>query len=275
MESDIPKRDLLMRKFQPLSQEGVVEQASDQAASSDSLPNEPPSTVEDKIDPKDLLSRSLSDLADRMRQNQTGWLAQFGFVYIDDRFGELRHACREFQIEFLGLSDDPDTLLQFSSKIDDLQASYSRLRFRLVQVPSFVVITAAMLDAGLIVSHWGVIEHVQNKMQIRRVMRYGYMAVAGALIWGITSMMTRRQSAHPDGRHEISLFSVSARFFVAIVFATIIVMLTSKKDGTPLKFGQIWKSPETSSFLAGYSCQIIILGLNKLVEKVSKMLESI
>lgn len=178
-------------------------------------------------------------------------------------------------MECLALSDNPEEMLRFRSEIDDLEASYRRVRFRLVQVPFFIVIAATTIGIGLLVSHSGLIDHMQDKMEIRRVMRYVYMAVAGALLWGLTSLMTRRQSALSDGSHELSSFSVLARFFIAIVFATLIVMLTFKKDGTPLKLGQIWKSPETWSFLAGYSCQIIILGLNKLVEQVSKMIESI
>lgn len=173
------------------------------------------------------------------------------------------------------MSGNPEEVLRFKSKIDDIEASYRRVRFRFVQVPSFIVIALMTIGIGLIVAHSGLVDYVQDKMEVKRVMRFVYMAVAGALLWGATSMMRRRQSTLPDGSHEVSFFSVSARFFIAIVFATLIVMLTFKKDGTPLKLGQIWKSPETWSFLAGYSCQIIILGLNKLVEKVSKMIESI
>ena len=95
------------------------------------------------------------------------------------------------------------------------------------------------------------------------------------MLWSLTSLMSRRQARHGEHPDEISIGSVTLRVLIAIVVPTIIVILTFKKGGAALSFGQIWKSPAVWSFLAGYSCQLIILALNKLVEKVTKMIESL
>jgi len=276
MEKDIPKPDLIMKKFEPISRGGEVDQTSGKTASPDTVPAVPGGSIaQENPDPKEQLGQSLGNLAHRMRQNQTGWLAHFGFSYLDKRFGELRNACQELQIEFLALSDDALALVQFRGKIDSLEASYNRQRFRLVQVPSFIAVAAASVVIVSAVLHSGLFDHLQDKLEIRRVMRFVLMAVAGALLWGLTSAMSRRESATPGGLQEATFFSVLERILIAIIVSTIIVMLTFKKDGVPLKLGQIWKSPEMWSFLAGYSCRIIILALNKVVEKVSKMIESL
>jgi hypothetical protein len=276
MEKDIPKPDLIMKKFEPISQSRVAEQLSGEISGPDSVHAIPgSSTAQENPDPKEQLGKSLGNLANRMRQNQTGWLAHFGFSYLDKRFGELRNACQELQAEFLALSDDAPALLQFRGKIGDLEASYNRLRFRLVQVPSFLAVAAASVIIGSAVLHSGIFDYVQDKLEIRRVMRFVLMAIAGALLWGLTSAMSRRESATPGDLQEATFFSVLVRILIAIIVSTIIVILTFKKDGVPLKLGQIWKSPEMWSFLAGYSCHIIILALNKVVEKVSKMIESL
>lgn len=275
MADDIPKPDLILKKFEPVSQAGAVEQASAEAESPDSVPADSGGEAQDRLDPKEVLSQSVGKLADRMRRTQTGWLAHFGFFHVDERFRELRNACKELQIELLTLSDDPQDLLNFQSKIDDLEATHNRLRFRLIEAPSAIVIAAVSVAIGLAVYHSGLIEYLQDKLELKRVMRYVLMAVAGALLWGLTSIMSRGESAKSADSGHVSFSSILVRVLIAIVVPTIIVMLTFKKDGTPLKLGQMWKSPEIWSFLAGYSCQIIILVLNKLVDKVTKMIESL
>ncbi len=276
MEKDTPKPDLIMKKFEPISGEGVAEQTSSETQGPDSVRALPGGgTAMEEPDPKELLRQSLSNLATHMRRNQTGWLANFGFSYLDRPFRELRAACQDLEIESLTLSDDAHELLLFRGRINDLEASYNRLRFRLLQVPSFIVLSVVSVAIATAVLHSGVIDYIQDKMGIRQVMRYVVMAIAGALLWGLTSLMTHREKHYTTAPHGVSFASVLIRVMIAIVVPTIIVMLTFKKDGTPLKLGQIWKSPEAWSFLAGYSCQIIVLGLNKLVEKVSKMIESL
>lgn len=275
MTVDNPKHDLIMKKFEPITKGEVAEPASGDAAGPDSSPAVPGGTGQEKPDPRDQLRQSLSALSDRMRRNQTGWLANFGFLHLDERFRNLRDACQELQIALLALPDDTKSLLRFRSRIDDVEASYNRLRFRLVLVPSFIVIAAVLVAIGLAVFHSGLIDYVQDKMEIRRVMRFVLMAVVGAFLWGLTSLMSHRDSDSTKASKGVTFGSVFIRVLIAIVVPTILVMITFKKDGTPLKFGQIWKSPEAWSFLAGYSCQIIILGLNKLVEKVTKMIESV
>ncbi len=274
MKGLLVMNDLVMKKFDPISSQGGEATVSSDSGTAPTttasgLPT-PDKTVQQE-DP----SLSLAALAERMRRDQVGWLANFGISFIDRRFRLLRDQCRSLQTQVAGLPDDRASRLNFQSSVDDLEASYNRLRFRLVEVPSFLFMVVAIAVIGFAVFHSGLIDYIQDKLEIRRLMRYVAMAIAGALLWSLTSLMSRRRSRRPGHEDDISIGSVLVRALIAIVVPTIIVILTFKKGGAPLSFGQMWKSPEVWSFLAGYSCQLIILALNKLVEKVTKMIESL
>jgi len=275
MDERNSKSDLIMRKFQPVSDEGSVEQTSGDDATADSAAAESGEGVATKaVDPREELSQSLGQLLGRMRSNQTGWLARFGYSYAERRFGDILDKCVKLQKELPEVVDDTEAMLDFRTRVYDLEATYNRLRFRLVLIPSFLVISAAIVGMGAVVIHSGLSDYIQDKLEIRRVMRYIFLAIAGAALYMLTSVMSRQSSSERDG-HTVSSGVILVRILIAIVVPTIIVMLTFEKGGGALKLGQLWKSPGVWAFLCGYSSKIVIMALNKVVEKVSKMIESL
>ncbi|MFC1835533.1 hypothetical protein ACFL2Q_12475 [Thermodesulfobacteriota bacterium] len=238
-------------------------------------PPEQPKPVEKKLTPKEELGGSLSLLADRMRANQTGWLAHFGYSYAEGRFAGALDECVTLQKELAKLPDDPEAILDFQARVDKVEAHYNRSRFRLVQVPSFVIILAATVAVVAIFAYSGLFDYIQDKLEIRRLIRYVLLAVTGAALYLLTSAMSRMSRGSAGEADSVSVGPIFVRIAIAIIVPTIIVVVTFKKDGQALKFQEIAKSPDLWSFLCGYSCNIVIQGLNKVVEKVSKMIDSV
>jgi hypothetical protein len=256
-------------------QTAVVDSEAEDRGEESTTGAEPEKPLPETVDPKEALNRSLIQLASRIRSNHTGWLALYGYSYAEKQFQRIRDDCTELRKQILTLSEDEGALLEFQGRMDDVEASYNRLRFRLVVIPSSIVIGLAAVVIGFLVMHTGLLDYIQDKLEIRRLMRYVLMAVAGAVLWSLTSIMSKQHvGTSPDSRH-VPLGHILIRVLIAIVVPTILVILTFKKDGAPMKLVDIWKAPEAWSFLCGYSVQVVITALNKLVDKVTKMIESV
>lgn len=102
-----------------------------------------------------------------------------------------------------------------------------------------------------------------------------FLALAGAALYMSTSLIGDLSPESGGKRQRFTVGIVAMRFLVALVVATILVMLTFKKTGAPLKLAQMWKSPEMLSFVCGYSANLIVLAANKFVEKISTMIKAL
>lgn len=262
--------ELIMRKFGPVS-DGESSGEEDAASTGEGSV----SAQDDTPSQRELIGRQLSVVTDRMRSNHKGWLAHFGYSYAEGRFRDLRENAKELQKEFSRLPHDSDEVLEFQTKVDDLEAAYNRLRFRLVFLPTCFVVGFGILALGLLFDYSGFLGWIQDKLEVKRLMRYVVLALAGAAVYMSTSAISEMSSESDSKRQGFSVGIVVFRFGVALVMAIILVMLTFKKAGAPLKFGQMWKSPEMWSFICGYSANLIILMANKVVEKVSNMIKSL
>ena len=145
--------ELIMRKFGSVSDLGSTGEEAGASSGDDS------SSVQDKTpSSRELVGRQLSGLVNRMRLKQTGWLAHFGYSYAERRFRDLRDKCKELQKESSGLTNDDEEILEFQTKVDDLEAAYNRLRFRLVSVPTSFVIGVGIVALGMLFHHSGVLD---------------------------------------------------------------------------------------------------------------------
>ena len=158
--------ELIIRKFGSVSDLGSTGEEAGASSEDDS------SSVQDKTpSSRELVGRQLSGLVNRMRLNQTGWLAHFGYSYAERRFRDLRDKGKELQKEFSRLGDDGDEILVFQTKVDEIEAAYNRLRFRLVFLPTLVVIGAGIVALGMLFGHSGVLDWIKDKLEIKRLMR--------------------------------------------------------------------------------------------------------
>ena len=262
--------ELVMKKFGPISDSPPAgEQQGDPTEDS------PAEAPEPTLSPRELTGQQLDELVERMRSNQTGWLAHFGYPYAERRFRNLRDNGKELQREFAKLTDDHEEVLEFQTKVSDLEASYNRSHFRLVAFPTTLVVGCAIVGIGIAIHGTGLLDWIQDKLEIKRLMRFVFLALAGAALYMSTSLIGDLSPESETKRQRLTVWIVIMRFLVALVVATILVMLTFKKSGAPLKLAQMWKSPEMLSFVCGYSANLIVLAANKFVEKISTMIKAL
>lgn len=157
--------ELVMRKFGPIPDSPAAGEQPGEPAE-DSSASAPAPTMS----PRELIGEHLGELVERMRLNQTGWLAHFGYPYAERRFRNLRDKGNELQKEFARLADDHEEFLEFQTKVSNLEAEYNRSHFRLVAFPTTLVIGCGIVAIGMLIHGTGLLDWIQDKLEIKRLM---------------------------------------------------------------------------------------------------------
>lgn len=92
--------------------------------------------------------------------------------------------------------------------------------------------------------------------------------IAGALLFLATSILSKSSGNGPMG--SVSNFAV--RLLMAVIAPIIFVALFFTSEGA---IYEITITPELLSFVVGYSANLVIEALNKLVEKASSMIQAL
>ncbi|WP_420266187.1 hypothetical protein [Candidatus Magnetominusculus dajiuhuensis] len=125
------------------------------------------------------------------------------------------------------------------------------LKYRYDDVTAFITITLGIKDLG---------------HELIRAIVFG---IAGAFVYLFMSLLSRPPVT--DAKDQLAkIIDFMIRLPLAIIAPIILVVLLFNPDGTIIE--KIKPTPELLSFLCGYSAKLIMDVLNKLVEKVTKMI---
>lgn len=153
-----------------------------------------------------------------------------------------------------------------------IESEYKKLRTKLMLMPSILIVYLGFLIIVVfikLVNFTGFIKEVLKVDAPERLITFG---VSGAFLYLATSVLSNI-SKSKEGNDAISkVADFSIRILLAILVPILLVSLFFTSDG---KLSEVKISPELLAFSCGYSAKLVVETLNKVVEKISKMLEVI
>ncbi len=185
--------------------------------------------------------------------------------YTRGRFKALTEQCFSLYKEVATLAQDAETG-DHSQRLLAIEADYKDLHRKLVLWASGLIVLGCLLALGLLWYYSGFVKEVLKVDDPNRVIAFG---IAGAFIYQAATFIV------PNAKEKKGIAKVAAswlRVLLSIVVPVFFVALLFTPEG---KVGE-WKvSPELIAFACGYNAKIAIEILNKIIEKVSKMIDAL
>lgn len=218
---------------------------------------------------KEELSKAIDIVINGVRTPPTVMNFLPGLPITRRRFADLLQHCVELQKDIYLISDSDPSIFDLHARFLALEAEYKRLRAKLMLLPSFTIIYFGFIALFALLNFIDVTGFIKSVLKVEAPERLLTLGVAGAFLYLATSMLSRIAGAS-DPMSKVIDFTI--RLTLAIVVPIVLVALFFTPDG---KLSEMRVSPELMAFACGYSAKLVVEIFNKIVEKVSKMIEAI
>ncbi|MCR8655832.1 DUF2304 family protein [Paenibacillus endoradicis] len=232
-------------------------------------------TNEQLIEEKGILLNRLDIIIQVLRDRSKNAMGMFFSTFlpsINRRLNDFAIECLELEKEINTTVLSVNNIYEFKHKITILEIKFNSTYTRLNFFPAFLSVYVGSFLVVLLISFFDVPGWINNFFGVSTSSKLISFGIAGALLYMATKLLTHIESNQLNNKQLASVLDVSIRLMLAIVVPIVLVVIFFKPDGT---LGDFSVSPELLSFVCGYSAKIVIDIFNKLVEKVSKMIEAI
>lgn len=209
---------------------------------------------------KDELERKIKDIYENLNQH-TEWVLK----------GKRQEKYESFIKELcslekqLSLNPNNESIYDIKEKILILELESKQFKKNTIMLPYIITIYFGTIATYFLISFFDIPSFIQKTLGVSAPEKLISFGISGALIFLATSILLK--SNKNNGVIEFSI-----RILLAILVPIILVALLFSNNGELLEFKV---TPELISFICGYSAKLVVELLNKLVEKVSTMIQSI
>lgn len=221
---------------------------------------------------RDELDKDITRIIAGARQKPTIIMSIPFLPDIGKRYDELLERCVDLQKELLKVRENTDEILELGKKVYEIETVYARLHTRLMLIPSTLFIYFGIAVVFLIIYLIDLQKLVTKTLGVETPEKLITFGLAGAFLYLATSRLSKLEVVTGTGSQIASVAVFTIRLFYATIVPVVLVALFFKKEG---EVNIIKISPELLSFGCGYSAKLVVDIFNKIVDKVSKMIEAL
>lgn len=188
------------------------------------------------------------------------------------RYDELLERSLDLQKQLLKVDDDTDEVLELGKRVYAIETAYARLHTRLMLIPSILFIYFGVAALILIIYLIDLQKIVTKTLGVETPEKLITFGLAGAFLYLATSRLSKLEVATRAESQIASVAIFTIRLFYATIVPVVLVALFFNKEG---EVSNMKISPELLSFGCGYSSKLVVDIFNKVVDKVSKMVEAL
>jgi len=191
--------------------------------------------------------------------------------YSRRRFGEIIDKCIDLQKE-LASKDESLELFDLQKKFYSIEAEYKNLRGYLMLMPSVMVLYIGIFLIYAAIRWIEIPKFIKETLGVEAPEKLITFGIAGAFVYLATFLLTKLETITEGDTQFVAIANFTIRLSLAIVVPIILVALFFTNEG---EFGEVKISPELLSFACGYSAKLVVDFFNKIIEKCTKMIETI
>lgn len=187
---------------------------------------------------------------------------------IIDKITGFHNDCLCLKRKIAQIDENSDEFMELIKEFFDLEMRVQKRIAILQTFPNVMGAYIGIFAAYTLIFHLNIIGIVSSILGIVTPEKLITFGISGAFIYLATSHLAE-QYDDPKAKY---LIDFPIRLFLAVVVPIILVALFFKADGSAANMAV---TPELLSFICGYSSKLVVDIFNKLIEKASKMIESI
>ena len=200
------------------------------------------------------------------------------FIVGKERFAKLSIKCLELKEKII-VSDDADPLLIDNNSVEAELMSFERELAKLKGKARHLLGLAGVLAFVLLATIlWKFGGHIQDSLLklfgFADTGKYIILGICGAVVFFVTEGITKKEQLIDGG--ELTLRRLIAHIAFAVIIPVVIVVIFFSNDaiggGTSALDANI---PALLCFAAGYSSKLVVMLLNKIVEKGEQIINAI
>ncbi|WP_262636512.1 hypothetical protein [Vibrio alginolyticus] len=185
------------------------------------------------------------------------------------RFRSLIERCIEVQKQLVDIDVDSEEYFDLQKVVYEIESDYRATRARLLFLPAFTLIYFGFFAVFSLFLYVDIPSFIKTTLGVEAPEKLVTMGIAGAFIYFITDLLKRMDSTEVS--QGVGVLKFTIQLTLAVLVPIILVSLFFDGDG---KLSELSLSPELLSFVCGYSSKLVIDTMNKVVEKVTKMLQA-
>lgn len=186
---------------------------------------------------------------------------------INSKVDELINNAIDLQSQILNITNAIE-MSNCKKKVIEYERIGHKLKMRLGIIPTFMVAYLGFGAITWITLQFNIPKFIVEKLGVEAPEKLISLGIAGAFLYLATEYISKQENYNENPK--ISIFLV--RLSLSIIVPIVLVILFFDKKGN---IKEMSISPELLSFCCGYSAKLVIGLFNKMIEKGSKMIDTI
>ena len=211
---------------------------------------------------------SLNSLISRMRkQNEESTFSVYLAKQLRRKLNVYIKEAVDLEKDFIQ-ADEKTDILELKKKFYELENSFFELRIRMVILPGVFFSYLGICSVVILIKLLELPTLIKDTFEVDAPVKLITFGLAGALLYLATRYLSIEEELK-NSKYAIPFF---IRIAMAIIVPILLVALFFDENG---ELSKLEITPELISFACGYSSKLVVDIFDKLVEKGSKIIESI
>lgn len=221
---------------------------------------------------KEEIDKGITHIIDSVRHSPVPIVYLPFFPKARKRVEDLLNNCVDLQKELVTLGNDINGLLELQKKFFELESDYRRQRGIHMLAPTVILVYSGFIIIFFAIRLIDFSKLIKHTLGVDAPEKLITLGIAGAFLYLATHLLSKTESISGTDSQLAGVANFAIRLSLAIIVPIILVVLFFTKDG---KIADFKVSPELLSFACGYSAKLVVDLFNKIVEKASKMIQTI
>jgi hypothetical protein len=221
---------------------------------------------------KEDIDKGITHIIENVRHSPIPMVYLPFFPKARKRVEALLNNCVDLQKELVTLGNDINGLIELQKKFFELESDYRRQRAFHMFVPTVILVYSGFIIIFFAIRLIDFPKLIKYTLGVDAPEKLITLGIAGAFLYLATHLLSMTESVSGTDSQLAGVANFAIRLSLAIIVPIILVVLFFTKDG---KVADFHVSPELLSFACGYSAKLVVDLFNKMVEKASKMIQTI
>jgi len=209
------------------------------------------------------IQKQIDEIYDILTKN-TGWILQ---GKRKERFDKYIERLSELEQQ-LNNPSATNNIYSIKKEVYILEAEAKKFRDYNLLLPSFLGIYAGLTATLFIITSFDIPKFLTTTLGVSAPEKLISFGIAGALLYLATNILMKISSS----KQSRTILDITIRILLAIMVPIILVSLLFSDKGELI---ELKITPELISFVCGYSANLVVETMNKMVEKASSMVKAI